>query len=359
MLIEENGYTPIYASFDHKPIKVKDFVKEDQTWLAARREGLGGSDASVLMGDSPYQIIRDLYMEKIGVKSNAQEDPYQWFLFEYGHIVEPLVIKLFQAKTNAKIIKTSWLYRHPKYPFMQANCDALYQLADGSIGIFEAKTASHRKEWKWQRGLIPKEYVWQVRHYMAVLNINKAYIGCLCGNSVADFFYQPIERDAKLEDELIAAEMNFWENYVVPRIEPPLEGPASLRLKHAAAYSKMPKSSNGKFITFSTTEAADAYKEYRNLDDLCARLKTSLDAAKQKRDAALVPIRLAMDDSERAHIILPSSRVGIIERNETTPRETVKMEELKKLYPDIYTLLNDNKLLKKGCPGEKIKVYAG
>lgn len=42
---------------------------------------------------------------------------------------------------------------------------------------------------------IPENYVLQVRHYMAVMNIKKAYIACLYGNNENEFVYRFLERD--------------------------------------------------------------------------------------------------------------------------------------------------------------------
>ena len=54
---------------------------------------------------------------------------------------------------------------------------------------------------KWADDGIPENYVLQVRHYLAVMNMNKAYIACLYGNNENEFVYRCLERDRMEEEE--------------------------------------------------------------------------------------------------------------------------------------------------------------
>lgn len=65
-------------------------------------------------------------------------------------------------------------------------------------------------------------YELQVKHYMAVMNIDVAYIACLFSNSESDFVWRKIERDLDEEENNILLLQNFWNRYVLNRMEPPL-----------------------------------------------------------------------------------------------------------------------------------------
>ncbi len=56
---------------------------------------------------------------------------------------------------------------------------------------------------------------------MAVMNVDVVYIACLYGNNDSEYFIRKIERDLDIEQELIKAEQEFWENYVQAGVEPP------------------------------------------------------------------------------------------------------------------------------------------
>jgi len=85
----------------------------------------------------------------------------------------------------------------------------------------ECKTSnSHAKE-KWDDDAVPLNYELQVRHYMAIMNVDVAFIACLYGNNENDFVWRRIERDVDFEADIIAVEKDFWMNYVLTGIEPP------------------------------------------------------------------------------------------------------------------------------------------
>ena len=50
-------------------------------------------------------------------------------------------------------------------------------------------------QFKWANGSVPRHYELQVRHYMAVMNIDVAFIACLFSNNENDFVWQKIESD--------------------------------------------------------------------------------------------------------------------------------------------------------------------
>ena len=73
------------------------------------------------------------------------------------------------------------MFRHPLYPFMLADIDFFVRMPDGSFAILECKTCNYNAKEKWDDGKIPEHYVYQVRHYMSVVNISHAFIACLWG----------------------------------------------------------------------------------------------------------------------------------------------------------------------------------
>lgn len=208
----------------------------EEEWLEYRRKGIGGSDAAAIMGVSPFTTIRDLYYDKVGIKPVVEEER-NWIALEVGHRLEDLVAKIFSEKTGLEVFPVRKMFRHPLYPYLLADVDYFIRFPDGSFGILECKTCSHNVKDKWANDAIPENYEYQVRHYLSVMNMNKAYIACLWGNNINDFVYRPIERDKHEEEELIEQETYFWKEYVEKRIEPPYIGKPDLVLASIRRYN--------------------------------------------------------------------------------------------------------------------------
>ena len=74
----------------------------EEEWLSYRRRGIGGSDVAALLGISPWRTARDLYYDKLNVAA-VEDEEGNWVALEMGHLLEPLVAKIFERKTGYKI----------------------------------------------------------------------------------------------------------------------------------------------------------------------------------------------------------------------------------------------------------------
>ena len=191
----------------------------EEEWLKWRTKGIGGSDAGTVLGVNPYKTKRELFYEKTGVKPVKAKDnnalPLRW-----GHALEETVAEEFSIQTGLRVYEVKEMYQHPLYSFMLANVDRFIDLPDGTTGILECKTANPNSKSKWEDGGVPFHYECQVRHYLAVMNLDIAYIACLFENNSDTMAIRRIDRDPVFEEELIAAEKDFWENHVLKN-DPP------------------------------------------------------------------------------------------------------------------------------------------
>ena len=194
-----------------------------EEWLTWRRKGIGGSDAALIIGVSPYATARDLYYDKRGVVSAVDEES-NWVQLEIGHLLEDLVAKIFSRKTGYPVYQIKKMFSHPLYPFMLADIDYFVRLPNGETAILEIKTTNYnaRDLW-WQEGqeTVPVHYEIQGRHYMAVTNIDRVYYCCLYGNTEDEVIIRCIERDPVIEKELISMEEDFWNHHVLAEVPPP------------------------------------------------------------------------------------------------------------------------------------------
>ena len=180
-----------------------------------------------------------------------------------------------------------------------------------------------------------ENYVLQVRHYMAVMNIKKAYIACLYGNNENEFVYRFLERDEMEEQELIDQEEYFWHEYVEKKVEPPYNGKADLVLASIRRYKG--------FADKTIPEITISGLESRSLERflMLAEEKSQLERRKKEIDAeqkALsVPFVELLGQGCKAVMEDGSSRYKIT-YNPTIRTQIGKeqMEKLKIQHPDIY-----------------------
>lgn len=202
-------------------VETKDLPEEQ--WLEWRRKGIGGSDASIVLGISPFATARDLYFDKLGVVS-YKDDNSNWVALQIGHLLEDLVAEIFHKKTGFPIYQIKKMFYHPLYPYMLADIDYFVTLPSGETAILEIKTTNYNgKDAWWMDGeeTVPVNYEAQGRHYMAVTNLNHVFYCCLYGNSEDNVIIRHIERDAAYEEELTALEGIFWNENVLKKIPPP------------------------------------------------------------------------------------------------------------------------------------------
>lgn len=77
-------------------------------WLELRKKGLGGSDAAAVLGISPFRTARDLYYDKLGIVT--ADDQANWVALEVGTLLEPLVARIFEAKTGLKVYQRKCMF---------------------------------------------------------------------------------------------------------------------------------------------------------------------------------------------------------------------------------------------------------
>jgi len=172
-------------------------------WLAYRRLGIGGSDASVVCGVNRWKSPIELWMEKTGQipPQEAGEAAY------WGTRLESLIRDEFTLQTGIKVIVVNQILQSREYPFMLANLDGVCRCPTHGKCIFEAKTANAFKADEWEDA-VPQDYILQVQHYLAITGYSGAYIAVLIGGNT--FRWKFICRDEELISMLIRIERDFW-----------------------------------------------------------------------------------------------------------------------------------------------------
>jgi len=172
--------------------------------LENRINYVGGSDAPIIMGLSPYRNVVDLWHEKTGQiePRDISDNPY----VKAGNFLEPCIRTWFEHETGLKITHENEFYAHPEYDFIGGHIDGWIRSENA---IFEAKTSTNDKIWG-SNGInqIPDHYLIQIAYYMAITGAHKAYIAVLIRG--VDFRFYTIERNLRLEQLIIERVLAFW-----------------------------------------------------------------------------------------------------------------------------------------------------
>lgn len=208
-------------------INLKASNRED--WLQKRKQRIGGSEASAIVGMNPYMDNNDLWEIKTGRKEAGVSDNA---LMQYGRDAEPYIRELFKLDfPQYKVFyEDNNIWVNDKYPFAHASLDGWLEDENGRRGILEIKTtnvlSSMAKE-KW-KGAVPQNYHIQVLHYMMVFEADFAVLKARLkfdydGEIVLHerhYFFERYELEADIK-ALEEAERNFYQ-YVIEDKRPPL-----------------------------------------------------------------------------------------------------------------------------------------
>lgn len=157
-------------------VEIKTFSNKEE-WLK-NRTGIGGSDASAIVGLNPYKSNTDLWMEKTGqiVPEDISDKPY----VQYGTQAEMHLRGLFRLDFPQYIVEyvDNNMFLNDEYPWAHASLDGWLTDQDGRKGILEIKTTeilqSMQKE-KWNHQ-IPDNYYIQILHYLMVTGFDFAVL---------------------------------------------------------------------------------------------------------------------------------------------------------------------------------------
>ena len=177
-----------------------------EEWLQVRKAGLGGSDASAVLGVSKYKSPLRCWLEKT---DQAPDDGEQSEAAFWGNTLEAVIAKVYADRDpDVKVRNVNFVLQHPDHLWMLANIDRLLIFPDGTKAILEVKTAGFFVAGEWKDDDVPVAYMAQAAHYMAVTGLDKVIFACLIAGQKLEI--REFVRDAELEVSLIEKELEFW-----------------------------------------------------------------------------------------------------------------------------------------------------
>ena len=224
----------------------------EKEWHEKRKNGIGGSDCSSILGLNPYMTNVELWKYKTGKKEQPdissnknvifgknhevilveqffEENKDKYEVLYKGLPIEEYLSKFPSGNASASVNDLVDMRFSDKNDFMFASLDGeLVDKDTGEHGALEIKTCQINmyNSTKWKDGKIPNNYYCQVLHYLSVTNYSFAivyamlryYDGC---EEYKEFLIKHDEKKTEIK-YLESAEADFWNNYVLKDIEPEL-----------------------------------------------------------------------------------------------------------------------------------------
>lgn len=285
-----------------------------EQWLAARRQGIGGSDAPAVLGVGGYHTALEVYTSKVTdlPEDNAGEAA------SWGQLLEDVVAREWARREGMAVRRGPALVQSTRWPWMVASVDRL-ACRPGStrpVGVYEGKLRTSWVARAWDDG-VPADVVVQCLHYCAVYDLPVAYVACLVGG--AELRTYTVHAERTLIDDIVEEERRWWESYVLPRRLPPLTRDDS----NASALARLFPAPEG--AVELDLDAVELLRQRRKADE-------AYKAAKAERDEIDDRIRLLLADKVEGHI----NGVKFVAWTPSDGSRSTDFDLLQRDYPDAY-----------------------
>jgi predicted phage-related endonuclease len=170
-------------------------------WHKARRSGIGGSDANIIMSGDRQRIVA-LWEEKTG---RREPEDLSWVLpVQMGAATEALNCAFYTHATGRTIRSRNEMRVAPGMPWMRCELDGITATEKGDDAIFEAK---HVNAFSTIEDVVQR-YMPQLHHNMHVARLRHAVLSVFIGTLRHEIF------EVVLDDFYLAAlmdaEADFW-----------------------------------------------------------------------------------------------------------------------------------------------------
>lgn len=205
-----------------------------EEWLKERLNGIGGSEASIILNENPYKTSKTLWEEKMRIR--VAEDISHKSFVEYGTSAEPHLRELFKLDfPNYQVWhEENHILVNKKHPFLRYSADGLIlELESGLKGILEIKTtqimnASQLEKWK---DRVPQNYYIQTLHGLVVTDFDFVILKVQMKFQFKDELpkletkHYVIYKNDVLDDTeyLKQAEIEWWNKHIVNKEPPKIE----------------------------------------------------------------------------------------------------------------------------------------
>lgn len=168
-------------------------------WYRWRMQGIGASDAPVIMGETAFKTPRTLWSIKTGRMQEGSAGPAA----RRGHELERFARRAYERQTGIQVEPLCLV--HEEFEWMRASLDGLS--FDGSTLVEIKCPLSLRDRASAHEGRIPSRYHAQLQHQLEVSGAEQAHYWSFDGRAGCLVKIRP---DRDYMQRLVEAEAAFW-----------------------------------------------------------------------------------------------------------------------------------------------------
>lgn len=232
---------------------------------------------------------------------------------QMGHVMQPVIGRLFQDKHKIELKEADYAITHPKHDWMRSHFDFIS--ADGTV-LVEAKnySAGVRNKFDADANRIPDADLAQLIHESACHSVNRIFLAVLFGGN--EFVTIEFDITEGMKDDLVQRMAKLWA-YCKTDTLPPAETIEQTKLVY-------PSSTDETIVATQNVEVAVAQlKQYR----------ANIKALEDQSEALEVAIRNTMGD--KSEIVSVSGETLVTWRSSKSSKR-FSSDLFKQAMPDIY-----------------------
>lgn len=302
-----------------------------EPWLAARRDGIGGSEVGALVGISEYETAWSIY----NTKKRGGKDLSGLSAVEWGHRLENVVAEKVAEEIGLVSRFGGGLWADREKPFLRVTPDrfATKPRAWKAQALIECKTAGDDEHWESGTihpagrgtGSAPLSYQAQAQWQMGIIGLPVCYLGCLVLGRERQFFTVEIYFDKGWFDELAAEAERFWFENIIGD-EPPMHD-----LRHPKT-EELLKTLQPKVVKPSTDLPEDTEEWLADL----VKAKAAFKKAEEDLDAVKNYFRMMTGDAGAGYLPWPGKKDGLkVTSYPEVGSTSIDVEKLKTEYPEV------------------------
>lgn len=184
-----------------------DVYATREEWLMARRKGIGGSDAPILLGQDRDRGAADLWLDKVdGRESTPSTERMKW-----GIRQEPGIRAGYAEDSGREVIAPESPYtivRRAAIPWLTYSPDGTQYSTDfEGPGVLQIKNVGVDQRRKWDAGP-PEKYIVQLQHEMMVSGWGWGTLVALFGGNECAWW--DVEANEDFWEAMLPVEADFW-----------------------------------------------------------------------------------------------------------------------------------------------------
>lgn len=184
-------------------MKIFDLKQGSSDWLKWRGTGIGASDAPIILGVSPWTTVKELFEQKIKVRSQKATNS----AMQRGKDLEPVIRKIYEDLFGFEVEPVCGV--HDEIPWLKVSLDGWN--AERRIAV-EIKAPNRDDHLCALSGKIPEKYVPQCDHQLLVSEAKMLHYVSYSNYFKPEEQFTVIKHlpDEKALKILLEAEKEFW-----------------------------------------------------------------------------------------------------------------------------------------------------